>query len=134
MRRIRTAITSHPVALAGVGLAWLLVLVVPGDYGVITLAVAIATTGAVAALVGPSHPLRNGTLAGLLPVVAAVAVLVGQIALGSYELAEGETWGSFWAELPFWFLFVAVPAALLGLLGGSIVGLVRQANLRMHPR
>ena len=134
MRRIRTAITSHPVALAGVGLAWLLVLVVPGDYGVITLAVAIATTGAVAALVGPSHPLRNGTLAGLLPVVAAVVVLVGQIALGSYELAEGETWGSFWAELPFWFLFVAVPAALLGLLGGSIVGLVRQANLRMHPR
>jgi hypothetical protein len=84
--------------------------------------------------VGPSHHLRNGTLAGLLLVVGLVAVLLGQIALGMYEPAAGETWGSFWLELPFWFGFFAVPAALLGLLGGSIVTLAKLSEPRMHRR
>jgi len=49
---------------------------------------------------------------------------LGQIAFGTYEYPEGETLGSILLELPFWFFVFAVPAALLGLLGWSMVSLV----------
>jgi hypothetical protein len=134
MTRVRAAVAGHPVALVAMALAWLLVPVVPAAYGVVAFGVALVVTGAAAALVGPRHPLRNGMLVGLIPVVVLVAVLVGQIALGTYELAAGETWGSFWLELPFWVAFVTVPAVCLALLGASIVTVVKMSNLRMRPR
>jgi hypothetical protein len=134
MRRIRAAITGHPIALAALLLAWVLVPVVPGAYALIVIAAALVVTGAVAALIGPAHPLRNGMLAGLAPVVVLVVVLLGQIALGTYELAAGETLGSYLLELPFWIAFVTVPSVFLGLLGASIVTLLKLSSLRMHPR
>ena len=73
MKESWAAVTKHWLALAGLVLTWLLAIVVPRDHGVVAITVAVIVTGAVAALIGPSHPLRNGTLAGPLPVVAAPA-------------------------------------------------------------
>jgi hypothetical protein len=38
---------------------------------------------------------------------------------GTFDLAAGESWGSFLLELPFWLGFFGVPAAVLGMLGGG---------------
>ena len=127
--------TGRRVLVAGaLVLAGVVVLVVSRDGWMIGLSVLALLAGAAGAVVGPGHPLRNGALAGLVPLAVLVVGIPVQMLLGTFELAEGETTGSFLLELPFWLGFIGVPAALLGLLGGSVVSLARQARQRVHPR
>jgi len=127
--------TGRRVLVAGaLVLAGVVVLVVSRDGWMIGLSVLALLAGAAGAVVGPGHPLRNGALAGLVPLAVLVVGIPAQMLLGTFELAEGETTGSFLLELPFWLGFIGVPAALLGLLGGSVVSLARQARQRVHPR
>ena len=125
----RRMLVAGALVLAGV-----VVLVVSRDGWMIGLSVLALLAGAAGAVVGPGHPLRNGALAGLVPLAVLVVGIPAQMLLGTFELAEGETTGSFLLELPFWLGFISVPAALLGLLGGSVVSLARQARQRVHPR
>jgi hypothetical protein len=135
VKGFRAGIGRRVLVAGALVMVGVLVLVAGGDDSwMIGLSVLALLAGAAGAVVGPAHPLRNGALAGLIPLAVLVVGIPVQMLLGTFELAEGETTGSFLLELPFWLGFIGVPAALLGLLGGSVVSLARQASQRMHPR
>ena len=136
MKYLRAGVGRKLFALGALAIAGLLVLIVAGDDDswMIRMSVVALLAGVAGAVVGPGHPLRNGALAGLVPLAAFAVAIPVQVLLGTFELAAGETWGSFLLELPFWLGFIGIPSALLGMLGGGVVKLAGQGGPRLHPR
>lgn len=135
MKGVRAGAGRRVLVAGALAIAGVLALVVSGDDNwMIGLAVLALLAGAAGAVVGPAHPLRNGALAGLVPLAAFVVAIPVQVLLGTFELSAGETWGSFLLELPFWLAFIGIPSALLGMLGGGVVKLAGQGGPRLHPR
>jgi hypothetical protein len=134
VRALWAAVRKHWLVLAILVLASVVALASSNSNGLVALFVLGFLAGVAAAVVAAAHPLRNGTIGGVIAPACVIGIVLVEALLGRYELAEGETWGSFWLEVPVWLIIILVPAALLGLLGGAIVSLARLANQRMHPR
>jgi hypothetical protein len=135
MKYVRADAGRRLSALGALAIAGVLVLIVTDDDSWMIRMSAIALlAGAAGAVVGSAHPLRNGALGGLVPLAALLVAIPFQVLLGTFELAEGETGGSFLLELPFWLGFIGIPSAVLGMLGGGVVKLAERGGLRLHPR
>lgn len=135
MKHRRPGFGRRVLVGGALGIVGILALFLSGQGNwMIGLSVLALFAGAAGAVVGPGHPLRNGALGGLIPLAAFVVAIPVQVLLGTFELAAGETWGSFLLELPFWLGFIGIPSALLGMLGGGAVKLAGQAGPRLHPR
>jgi hypothetical protein len=135
MQGFRSGVGRRLFAGGALAFAGVLALIVSGDDSwMIGLSVLALLAGAASAVVGPGHPLRNGALGGLIPLAAFVVAIPVQVLRGTFELAAGETWGSFLLELPFWLGFIGIPSALLGMLGGGAAKLAWQGGHRLRPR
>jgi hypothetical protein len=134
MRGIWAALQRH---------AWLLLVfvvvvgafgLVPQDFALVGLIGIPLIGGAIAAIVWPAHPLRNGTLGGILAwYVGVPAGLAVQTVLGTIEIAEGETVGSFWLELPFWLTLFVPIAIIAGFIAGVLAFLATRITHRPIP-
>lgn len=126
MGRISSALVRHARLLAGVAIAWLVVVWLaastPEDglsdatliggllmYGVVGAALAV--------MAPPRWKLYVGALSGILTTISyIVASIVGQLATGRLELEEGEAL----AELPFWVIGLSLIGGVIGLVGGAL--------------
>lgn len=134
MKGVRPVVRRRVLVGGVLAIAGILALVVSDDSWMIGLSVLVLLAGAAGAVVGPAHPLRNGALAGLIPLAVLVVGIPVQMLLGTFEPAEGETTGSFLLELPFWLGLISFPSALLGMLGGAVVTLAERWGPQLHPR
>jgi hypothetical protein len=131
----RIGVGRRLLALGALALAGGFGLVVAGpDNWMVSIATVALLAGAAGAVVGSRHPLRNGALAGLVPLAVLVVAIPVQVLLGIFELAEGETMGSFLLELPFWLGLIGLPSAVLGMLGGAVVMLADRRGPTLRPR
>jgi hypothetical protein len=98
-------------------------LTVEGDtLGGLILALAVlALIGATAEIAWIGHPWRNGVLGGLISLLVVVPLALGiGYLLDTSDLAPGETWGSSWAELPFWMAVLSPIVFAFTVLGSAM--------------
>jgi len=115
----------HRWPLVALVVLWLLVGWLPKDISFGAAIALVFLTAIAAAIAFPAHPLRNGTLGGILAWYVGLPVaLAVQTMLGTIDIAEGETVGSFWLELPFWLTLFAPIGIVAGFAGGLVVFLV----------
>jgi hypothetical protein len=131
MKALAAVARRHWLVLAVVVVLWVATIAVGGLY---VFAALMLAAGGAGARVAPAHPLRNGTIAGVLVLLSFVAVVAGAAVIGVLEYPEGESAGSYWLEMPIWLAIFGGPALLVSLVGGAITSLVVQANRRMGPR
>jgi len=135
MKHRRPGVGRRVFAGGALAIGGVLALIVSGDdRWMIGLSVLAVLAGAAGAVAGPGRPLRNGALGGLIPLAAFVVAIPVQVLLGTFELAAGETWGSFLLELPFWLGLIGIPSVLLGMLGGAAVMLAEHRGPRLRLR
>jgi len=111
--------------LVALAVLWLLVGWLPNDISFGAAIALVFLTAIAAAIFFPAHPLRNGTLGGILAWYVGLPIaLAVQTMLGTIDIAQGETVGSFWLELPFWLTLFAPIGIVAGFAGGLVVFLV----------
>ena len=125
MGRISSAAVRHARLLAGVAIAWLVVVWLAASASPDGLADAAVLGGlamygvlgaALAVMAPPRWKLYVGALGGVLTTISyAVASVVGQLATGRLEW-EGEAL----AELPFWVIGLSLIGGVIGLVGGVL--------------
>ena len=115
----------HGWQLVSLVVLWLLVGWLPSDISFGAAIALVLLSAIAAAVVFPAHPLRNGTLGGILAWYLGLPIaLAVQTMLGTIDIAEGETVGSFWLELPFWLTLFAPIGIVAGFAGGLVVFVV----------
>src|SRR5574340_532696 len=124
MTGIVVELRRHRWPLAASVVLWLLVGWLPKEIWFGAAIALVFLTAVAAAIVFPAHPLRNGTLGGIVAWYVGLSIaLAVQTMLGTIDIAEGETVGSFWLELPFWLTLFA-PIGIAAGFAGSLVALL----------
>lgn len=129
MTGIRAQFRRHWWLLVLLAVLWILVGWLPRDITILAAIALVVLTAAATAIVFPAHPLRNGTLGGIVAWYVGIPIgLAVQTVLGTIVIAEGETIGSFWAELPFWLTLFVPIGIVAGFVGGLLVSLVARIS------
>lgn len=131
MRPLLAAVRRRWLAMTGLVALWVVTVAIGGPvlYGLLML-----TAGIVGALAGPAHPIRNGTLAGILVLLSGVIALGVAVGAGVFVYPEGESAQSYWLEMPLWLLVLGGPGLLVSLVGGAVVGLADRTRGKSNPR
>jgi hypothetical protein len=108
--------------LAGLAVLWVLVGLLPSNSWLMGGIALVFLTALAAAFIFPAHPLRNGTLAGILAWYLGLPIgLAVQTLRGTLDIGQGETVGSTWLELPFWLTLFLPIGIVAGFVGGLVV-------------